>query len=228
MELRAASKVYGTGAGAVVALHSTDLAIHEREFIAIMGPSGSGKSTLMNILGCLDVQSSGSYLFEGSPVEALSRRERGLLRRLAFGFVFQGFNLLTRTTAVENVELPLLYRGENAGRRRRAALDALAAVGLADRAGHYPSELSGGQQQRVAIARAIVAQPQVVLADEPTGNLDTERSEEMIGLLRTIGDERGIAIVVITHEPEIAAHAHRTLLVRDGRLAVPDSQMGAN
>jgi putative ABC transport system ATP-binding protein len=183
-----------------------------------MGPSGSGKSTVMNILGCLDIPTEGAYLFRGAPVEQLSRNERALLRRHFLGFVFQGFNLLARTSAIENVELPLLYRGVAARPRREAARSALAAVGLLGWEKHTPAELSGGQQQRVAIARAIVTGPSVLLADEPTGNLDTRCSREIMELLANLNREQGITILLVTHEPEMAHYAKRLVRFVDGRV----------
>ncbi len=212
------SRVYGSGDATVLALRDVSLSIAAGEFVALMGPSGSGKSTAMNIMGCLDVPSAGSYRFEGTPVETLSREERALLRRHALGFVFQGFNLLARTSALENVELPLLYRRVPARERRARALAALDLVGLADRAEHTPAELSGGQQQRVAIARAVVSAPRVLLADEPTGNLDTERSHLIMALLKDLNTRHGQTIVMVTHEAEMAAYASRLIEFRDGRL----------
>ncbi|MGE3275924.1 MAG: ABC transporter ATP-binding protein [Vicinamibacterales bacterium] len=219
IELQDVTKTYGQGTAAFLALRGVDLRIDAGEFVAIMGPSGSGKSTVMNILGCLDTPSSGSYLFNGVPVERLSRNQRALIRRHYFGFVFQGFNLLARTTALENVELPLLYRGAPVAERRRAAREALAVVGLEDWATHTPGELSGGQQQRVAVARALVTNPLVLLADEPTGNLDTERSREVLALITALNRERGITVLMVTHEPDIAAHADREVRLVDGRVA---------
>ena len=212
------SRVYGSGDATVLALRDVSLSIAAGEFVALMGPSGSGKSTAMNIMGCLDVPSGGSYRFEGTPVGTLSREERALLRRHALGFVFQGFNLLARTSALENVELPLLYRRVPARERRARALAALDLVGLADRAEHTPAELSGGQQQRVAIARAVVSAPRVLLADEPTGNLDTERSHLIMALLKDLNTRHGQTIVMVTHEAEMAAYASRLIEFRDGRL----------
>ncbi len=216
ISLRAVTKTFGEGAVAFQALKGVDLDIDEGDFVAIMGPSGSGKSTAMNIIGCLDVPTSGAFLFKGIHVERLSRDERALLRRRYLGFVFQGFNLLARTSALENVEMPLLYRGESKSMRRTAALAALDRVGLKPWAGHTPSELSGGQQQRVAIARAIVTHPQVLLADEPTGNLDTERSNEIMRFLADLNRSSGITILMVTHEAEMAAYAHTIVRFRDG------------
>jgi putative ABC transport system ATP-binding protein len=216
---RGVTKVFGAGGAAVRALAGVDLAIDRGEFVAIMGPSGSGKSTAMNIIGCLDTPSAGTYSFAGLDVGRLDRTGRALLRRRFLGFVFQGFNLLARTSAVENVELPLTYRGMPAAERRRLALGALALVGLADRAGHTPAELSGGQQQRVAIARAIVTRPEVLLADEPTGNLDTATSREIMELLVRLNREQGITVIMVTHEPDMAAHARRIVRFLDGRIA---------
>lgn len=210
---------YGTGASELMALKGINLSIMPGEFVAIMGPSGSGKSTAMNILGCLDTPSSGQYLFKGAHVEALSRDQRARLRRRYLGFVFQGFNLLARTSAQENVELPLLYRGDNAVKRRQAATKALESVGLGGWEHHTPAELSGGQQQRVAIARAIVTEPAVLLADEPTGNLDTQRSNEIMGLLVALNRDYGITVLMVTHEPDMAAYAHRMVHFIDGKIA---------
>jgi putative ABC transport system ATP-binding protein len=212
------TKTYGAGQAAVHALRGVDLSIEAGDFVAIMGPSGSGKSTAMNILGCLDTPSSGSYLFCGVRVERLERDQRALLRRHYLGFVFQGFNLLARTSAQENVELPLLYRGEPASARHKAARAALASVGLTGWEAHTPAELSGGQQQRVAIARALVTQPTVLLADEPTGNLDTERSREIMELLRALQASRDLTILMVTHEADMAAYARRVVRFVDGRV----------
>jgi putative ABC transport system ATP-binding protein len=216
IELGAVTKVYGTGLAAVAALRGVNLRIDRGDFVAVMGPSGSGKSTALNILGCLDVPTGGRYRFGGVDVGRLTRDQRARLRRFQLGFVFQGFNLLGRTSALENVELPMIYRGIPAGRRRAAAREALAAVGLAGWEDHSPGELSGGQQQRVAIARAIVTGPAVLFADEPTGNLDTARSREVMTLLRGLNDERELTIVMVTHEPDIAAFARRTIHFVDG------------
>ncbi|TSE19205.1 putative ABC transporter ATP-binding protein YknY [Tepidimonas alkaliphilus] len=216
--LRGITRTYGRGAAAFQALRGVDLDVEAGEFVAIMGPSGSGKSTAMNILGLLDTPSSGAYRFLGVPVQHLSRDERARLRRRHFGFVFQGFHLLPRTTALENVELPLIYRGEPARQRHAAARAALAEVGLEGWEHHTPAELSGGQQQRVAIARAIVTQPRVLLADEPTGNLDSRRSHEIMQLITRLNRERGITVLMVTHEPDIAAYAPRVVHFRDGRI----------
>ena len=216
IRLRGVTRVYGQGSAEVQALRGVDLDIAEGEFLAIMGPSGSGKSTAMNIIGCLDTPSAGAYLFRGVPVHRLDRDQRALLRRRHLGFVFQGFNLLARTSAQENVELPLLYRGEPAAARHRAAREALAAVGLQGREKHSPAELSGGQQQRVAIARALVTAPPVLLADEPTGNLDTRRGREIMDLLAALNRERGITVLMVTHESDMAAYARRVVRFVDG------------
>ena len=213
------TKRYGSGEAELIALAGINLSISAGEFVAIMGPSGSGKSTAMNILGCLDTPSAGQYLFRGAHVEALSRDQRARLRRRYLGFVFQGFNLLARTSAQENVELPLLYRGDSATARRDAAAKALASVGLAGWERHTPAQLSGGQQQRVAIARAIVTEPAVVLADEPTGNLDTQRSHEIMGLLTALNKDHGITVLMVTHEPDMAAYAGRMVHFVDGKIA---------
>ncbi|MDH4060810.1 MAG: ABC transporter ATP-binding protein [Aquincola sp.] len=218
IRLAGVRKLYGHGETEVRALDGVDLAIDGGDFVAIMGPSGSGKSTAMNIIGCLDTPTSGEYQFEGVPVQSLTRDQRALLRRRYLGFVFQGFNLLPRTSAQENVELPLLYRGEGAAQRHGAAREALALVGLQGRESHTPAELSGGQQQRVAIARALVTRPTVLLADEPTGNLDTQRSREIMELLVKLNVERGITIVMVTHETEMAAFARRVVRFVDGRV----------
>ena len=219
IRLRGITKTYGQGATALQALKGVNLDIQAGDFVAIMGPSGSGKSTAMNILGCLDTPTAGQYLFKGAHVEVLTRDQRARLRRRYLGFVFQGFNLLARTSAQENVELPLLYRGDSASVRRVAAAKALASVGLGGWERHTPAELSGGQQQRVAIARAIVTEPAVVLADEPTGNLDTQRSHEIMGLLLALNRDHGITVLMVTHEPDMAAYARRMVHFVDGRLA---------
>lgn len=214
--LRGLSKSYGHGAATVEALRSINLEIKQGEFIAMMGPSGSGKSTCMNILGFLDTATSGQYIFQNEAVEQLSRNQRALLRRHYIGFVFQGFNLLARTTAQENVELPLIYRRIPRAERHARSRAALAAVGLEGRENHTPAELSGGQQQRVAIARALVTEPSVLLADEPTGNLDTQRGHEIMELLTTLNRDKGITIVMVTHESDIAAFANRVVHFIDG------------
>ena len=212
------TKTYRTESVETTALDSIDLEIAEGEFVAIMGPSGSGKSTAMNILGCLDSPSAGRYIFAGADVTSLARDQRALLRRNFLGFVFQGYNLLARTTAIENVELPLTYRGTPRHERHKRATEALHLVGLEGREHHTPAQLSGGQQQRVAIARAMVTDPLVLLADEPTGNLDTQRSHEIMELLSRLNDERGLTIIMVTHEPDMAAFAHRTIRFLDGRI----------
>jgi len=216
IELRGLTKTYGQGDAAFQALRGIDLEIRRGEFIAIMGPSGSGKSTLMNTLGCLDTPTSGSYLYQGIAVESLNADQRSLLRRHAMGFIFQGFNLLARTSALENVELPLLYRGLPHAARRAAATEALVSVGLPTKLRNTPAELSGGQQQRVAIARAIVTKPSTLFADEPTGNLDTHTTEEIMTLLQRLNTDHGITVVMVTHEDEVAAHARRIVRVKDG------------
>ncbi|HJV43223.1 ABC transporter ATP-binding protein [Caulobacter sp.] len=216
ISLRRITKAFGEGDAAFQALRGIDLTINAGDFVAVMGPSGSGKSTMMNILGCLDTPTGGEYLFMGQHVERFDQDQRALLRRRYLGFIFQGYNLLARTSALENVELPLLYRGEARSVRRDMAMEALKKVGLEAWSHHTPSELSGGQQQRVAIARAIVAKPQVLLADEPTGNLDTARSIEIMQLLDRFNVESGITIVMVTHEPDMAEFAHTTVHFRDG------------
>jgi len=218
IRLSGITKTYGSGQAAFQALKGIDLAIEAGEFVAVMGPSGSGKSTVMNILGCLDTPTSGSYEFEGVKVEQLSRNERALLRRNYLGFVFQGFNLLSRTTALENVELPLIYRGEPVAQRHAAARAALKQVGLDGWEHHTPAELSGGQQQRVAIARAIVTRPHVLLADEPTGNLDSRTSREIMDLIGGFNRDHGITVLMVTHEPDMAAYARRIVRFVDGRV----------
>jgi putative ABC transport system ATP-binding protein len=224
IELRGVTKIYGSGEAQVNALAGIDLTIHDGEFVAVMGPSGSGKSTTMNILGCLDTPTGGHYYFRGMDVGTLSRDQLALLRRYYIGFVFQGFNLLKRTTAVENLELPLVYRGVPKVERHTAALKALEQVGLGNRANHTSAELSGGQQQRVAIARALVTNPSVVFADEPTGNLDSQKSHEIMALLRRLNDEDGITIVLVTHEEDVAAYAKRQVRFHDGRIVADTAQ----
>jgi putative ABC transport system ATP-binding protein len=218
VELAGVRKVYGEGDAAVEALRGIDLAIEPGEFVAVMGASGSGKSTCMNLLGCLDTPTSGTYRFDGVDVGALGKDRRALLRRHYLGFVFQGFNLLARTSARENVELPLVYKKVPARERRRLARAALASVGLAGREEHTPAELSGGQQQRVAIARALVTDPRLLLADEPTGNLDSATSAEIMRLLADLNRGRGVTVVMVTHEPDVAAWADRRVVFRDGRI----------
>jgi len=227
IELRGVTKTYGSGEAAVNALADIDLIIRDGEFVAVMGPSGSGKSTAMNILGCLDTPTSGHYLFRGADVGTLSRDQRALLRRYYIGFVFQGFNLLKRTTAVENLELPLVYRGVAKAERHARALAALEQVGLGDRGDHTAAELSGGQQQRVAIARALVSEPSVVFADEPTGNLDSQKSHEIMALLKSLNEERGLTIVLVTHEEDVAAYAKRKVRFHDGHIVSDSARVAA-
>ncbi|MCH9814415.1 MAG: ABC transporter ATP-binding protein [Epsilonproteobacteria bacterium] len=210
------TKVYGSGEAKTYALRGIDLEIHEGEFVAIMGSSGSGKSTAMNIIGCLDEPTEGDYHFQGVDVGALNLNQKALLRRNYMGFIFQGFNLLGRTSALENVELPLIYRGSSAKARKDASLAALNKVGLKNVSHHQPSQLSGGQQQRVAVARALVTNPLIMLADEPTGNLDSKNSEEVMLLLQNLNKEQNITIIMVTHENEMAAYADRTIVFRDG------------
>ncbi len=224
LAFRNVSKTYGMGTASMRALRDVSLGIEQGDFVAIMGPSGSGKSTTLNILGCLDVPSGGQYLFQGVDVGSLDRNRQALLRRHYLGFIFQGFNLLSRTSAVENVELPLLYRNIPARERRVAALAALERVGLNGWEKHTPAELSGGQQQRVAIARAIVTHPTVLFADEPTGNLDSARSHEIMVLLQGLNRQHGITVVMVTHEPEMEAYASRSIHFRDGVIATDTRQ----
>jgi putative ABC transport system ATP-binding protein len=219
------TKTYGTGDARVQVLRGVDFRVDEGEFVAVMGPSGSGKSTVMNILGCLDAPDGGSYWFRNVQVEKLSHNQRALLRRHYLGFVFQGFNLLGRTSALENVELPLLYRGEPAAARHVLARAALKAVGLEHRERHTPAELSGGQQQRVAIARAIVTNPVMLLADEPTGNLDSRTSHDIMQLLTALNRDKGITILMVTHETDMAQYARRIIRFVDGRVE-SDSRNG--
>ena len=216
IELHGLTKTYGTGDAAFQALKGIDLTIHHGEFVAIMGPSGSGKSTLMNVLGCLDIATTGSYHYQGIAVETLNADQRSLLRRYALGFIFQGFNLLARTSAQDNVELPLLYRGISRQERHEKALAALTSVGLATKMRSVPGELSGGQQQRVAIARAIVTEPSTLFADEPTGNLDSVTTRDVMELLTRLNRDRGITVLVVTHADDVAACAKRTVLIKDG------------
>ncbi|MGH6866646.1 MAG: ABC transporter ATP-binding protein, partial [Methyloceanibacter sp.] len=219
------SKTYRAAEVETTALRDVNVDIREGEFVAIMGTSGSGKSTTMNIIGCLDRPTSGSYLFNSVEVAQLERKQRALLRRNYLGFVFQGFNLLARTTAVENVELPLIYRGMGFRERRALSLEALDRVGLKPRANHTPGELSGGQQQRVAIARAIVTKPYVLLADEPTGNVDTKTSNEIMDLLVGLNREQRITILMVTHEPDMADYADRIVHFLDGQIASDSRSM---
>ena len=216
IELHALTKTYGVGDAAYQALKGIDLTIQRGEFVAIMGPSGSGKSTLMNVLGCLDTATSGSYHYQGIAVETLDSDQRSLLRRYALGFVFQGFNLLARTSSLDNVELPLLYRGIARKERHEKALAALTSVGLPTKLLNTPGELSGGQQQRVAIARAIVTEPSTLFADEPTGNLDSVTTRDVMQLLTRLNVDRGITVLVVTHQDDVAACAKRTVLIKDG------------
>jgi putative ABC transport system ATP-binding protein len=218
IDLSQVTKIYGHGEGVVRALRGIDLRINVGEFVAVMGPSGSGKSTCMNILGCLDTPTGGTYKFLGVPVGSMNADQRALLRRNYLGFVFQGFNLLSRTTALENVELPLVYRHVPKEQRRALARKALQEVGLSGRESHVPSQLSGGQQQRVAIARALVSSPQVLFADEPTGNLDSVTSNEIMKLLAVLNEQRGITIAMVTHEPDIAAWTRRVVRFHDGSI----------
>jgi putative ABC transport system ATP-binding protein len=219
IQLRGLTKIYGTGEAAFHALRGVDLEIRRGEFLAVMGPSGSGKSTLMNLLGCLDSPSSGSYDFKGIKVETLNKDQRSLIRRHALGFIFQGFNLLARTSALENVELPLLYRGYSRKERHDRAREALARVGLVNKERNTPAELSGGQQQRVAIARAIVTNPDTLFADEPTGNLDSKTTHEIMELLDRLNSQQGISIIMVTHEEDVASHAKRVIHVIDGLIS---------
>ena len=220
-------KTYGAGEARVHALAGVDLTISRGEFVAIMGPSGSGKSTAMNIIGCLDTPTSGIYSFLGVDAGTLDRSRRAMLRNRYIGFVFQGYNLLPRTTAVENVELPLIYRGVSARERHALALEALAQVGLQGRESHTPAELSGGQQQRVAIARAIVTRPTLLVADEPTGNLDTARTHEIMDLLARLNAVNGLTIAMVTHEADVAAYADRVVTFVDGRIASDTARLEA-
>ncbi len=216
IELRGLTKTYGVGDAAFQALKGIDLTIQAGEFVAIMGPSGSGKSTLMNVLGCLDTPTAGSYHYQGIAVETLNTNERSLLRRYALGFVFQGFNLLARTSSLDNVELPLLYRGVSRKDRHAQAVAALTSVGLPTKLRSTPAELSGGQQQRVAIARAIVTEPSTLFADEPTGNLDSVTTGDVMELLTRLNLDRGITVLVVTHDDHVATFARRTVLIKDG------------
>ena len=224
IELRDIRKIYDLGEVRVEALRGVSLSMEKGEFVAVMGPSGSGKSTLMNILGCLDVPSSGSYLLDGRDVSNMGKDDLAQVRGQFIGFVFQGFNLLSRTSALENVELPLLYMGVPRQERAKRALDALRLVGLEGREHHEPKQLSGGQQQRVAIARALVGGAPLILADEPTGNLDTKTSDEIMDLFENLNRTKGITIILVTHEPDVARYSRRVVTVRDG-LIVSDEPM---
>jgi len=227
IELRGLTKTYGSGTAAFQALRGIDLTIHRGEFVAVMGPSGSGKSTLMNLLGCLDTPTTGSYLYNGIAIEGLDSNQRALLRRHALGFIFQGFNLLARTSALENVELPLLYRGIPRRERHELARAALASVGLPDKLRNTPAELSGGQQQRVAIARALVTEPSTLFADEPTGNLDSTTTRDVMDILVRLNAERGITVLMVTHEDNVAAYARRIVRVKDGLIESDHRQQAA-
>ena len=218
IQFKNVTKTYGSGDSTFRALKGLNLAIEDGEFLALMGPSGSGKSTTMNIAACLDTLTSGSYLFQNIPVENLNTYQRTLLRRNFLGFIFQGFNLLARSSAFENVELPFIYRGDKVHERRSAANDALKKVGLSNWRDHTPNELSGGQQQRVAIARAIVTKPKILLADEPTGNLDSQTSSEIMSLLTSLNRDLGITVIMVTHEPEMAKYASRIVHFLDGQI----------
>ncbi len=224
LELRGITKTYGTGDAAFQALRGIDLTVKRGDFVAVMGPSGSGKSTLMNLLGCLDTPTAGHYLYGDIAVETLNADQRSLLRRHALGFIFQGFNLLARTSALENVELPMIYRGISRAERHRLACAALDTVGLSGKLTNTPAELSGGQQQRVAIARAIVTSPSTLFADEPTGNLDSTTTADIMHLLVRLNTERGITILLVTHEDAVATYARRTIHVRDGIIASDQSR----
>jgi putative ABC transport system ATP-binding protein len=223
IEMRGIERTYIMGDNVVRALRSTNLTIEKGESIAIMGTSGSGKSTMMNIMGCLDQPTKGSYLLNGKDVSRLSRSQLADVRGRMIGFVFQSFNLLSRTTALENVEMPLLYQGISAKERHKRAIEALERVGLETRHDHHPSQLSGGQQQRVAIARALVTRAPIIMADEPTGNLDTKTSHEVMAMLQKLGDD-GITVVIVTHEADIAAHARRVIVLRDGEVVEDRTQ----
>jgi putative ABC transport system ATP-binding protein len=223
IQIRDLVKTYHVGEVTVRALRGADLDVNAGEFVCVTGPSGSGKSTLMHILGCLDRPTSGTYILDGKDVSRMSKDELALIRNRKIGFVFQGFNLLSRTTALDNVELPLLYNGVEklkAAQRHQRSMEALKAVGLGERANHFPNQLSGGQQQRVAIARALVTQPTILLADEPTGNLDTRTSIEVMDIFQRLNAERGITVILITHEMDIAEHGTRLVRFRDGRIQI--------
>jgi len=223
IEVEGLTKIYETGEVAVEALRGVDLAISAGEFVAIMGPSGSGKSTFMHILGCLDTPTEGSYRLDGQLVSAMTRDERARVRNTKIGFVFQGFNLLSRTSALENVELPLLYNLGTAKERHARALLRLHQVGLQGREAHHPNQLSGGQQQRVAIARALINDPPILLADEPTGNLDSRTSVEIMAIFQRLNWENGITVILVTHEPDVAAYASRAIHFKDGRIVTDEA-----
>ena len=226
IEVEGLTKVYQTGEVAVEALRGVDLSVSAGEFVAIMGASGSGKSTFMHILGCLDTPTAGTFRLDGQLVSVMTRDERSRVRNKKLGFVFQGFNLLSRTSAVENVELPLLYNGGTAKERHALALKRLHQVGLQGREGHHPNQLSGGQQQRVAIARALINDPPILLADEPTGNLDSRTSIEIMAIFQRLNRENGITVILVTHEPDVAAYASRAIHFKDGRI-VQDEAVAA-
>jgi len=225
VRLTKVTKIYPQGEQEVNALKDVSLTVRRGEFLAIMGPSGSGKSTCLHILGCLDTPTSGEYLLEGASIAILSKNELAEIRNRRLGFVFQGFNLLARTTAIENVELPMIYGKVSSSVRREKALTALAMVGLAERANHFNNQLSGGEQQRVAIARALVNDPALILADEPTGNLDSKTSDEIMGIFRELND-KGITIILVTHESDVAAYARRVVTFLDGRIITDTSSDG--
>jgi len=230
IQLTDVRKVYHLGDNLVEALRGVSLSIEPGEYVALMGPSGSGKSTLMNTLGCLDRPTGGSYMLDGEEVTQMTPEARADLRNRKFGFVFQNFNLLTRATALENVELPLIYaRHYSAKQRHERAKEVLARMSLGDRMDHHPGQLSGGQQQRVAIARALVNHPSIIMADEPTGNLDSKTSEEVLDIFRGLNEQNGITIIMVTHEPDVAYHAKRLLILRDGQITkdTPDGSQGA-
>ncbi len=224
ISVRNLTHIYRLGDNSIRALDDITLGIGRREFVSIMGPSGSGKSTFMNIVGCLDTPTTGNYLLDGQDVSRLHRDELAEIRNRQIGFVFQGFNLLPRTPAIENVELPMLYNGSDVSSRHKKALEALSVVGLGDRADHHPNQLSGGQQQRLAIARAIVNRPAIIMADEPTGNLDSKTSEEIMSLFVRLNSESGITVILVTHEPDIARYARRIIRFRDGRIVSDEHQ----
>ncbi len=228
IQLTGINKTYGRRQAAFQALKSVSLTVGSGNFVAVMGPSGSGKSTMMNIIGWLDIPTAGTYEFQGTHIEQMTRNQRALLRRHYLGFIFQGFNLLSRTTALENVELPLIYRGETLTARHAASRAALEQVGLQGWEGHTPAELSGGQQQRVAIARAIVTRPTVLLADEPTGNLDSHTSKEIMEFISELNNRWGITVLMVTHDPDIAVYAKRTIRFIDGQVEKDQRNKGVS